>query len=604
MEQEEHDEEEVDRAREDESGNYSLGSIHSDRTCLGKSPDSLLEDGCGGQTSGSRGCGGQQPKHHQHRHKEHNQIQPGNTPQGKSVKSQPEGNQHILGPTKNGEASNRLALLQASTHFEGQPHQESSGQQSYQSQSIQVQQLNKFSKCRYSQDQVSQQSKGESYRDTSSGQSSMDTYDAQTSEEARPSPSQNSSSPKEWFSSESEGFGKSSPIGDICLKPASVVSREKGMETIRRAAKERTYWCSTPPAQSSDALDLPHPSLLGEVDTRNGSSVQAGGKEERKEDDLIPTSAFCLTDIGLRRLEDAKTGTLRPKKRKKGKSEAGSANKGGRENSKQCAELTEKRSEMYSPAAAGRGEQKENEKGSRTGTLRPKKGRLKVLAPGGVQEEEAIKRGMESGGAITGDVLGEQSNKISVHSKSNNKLVSEVDSEVSKSNTLSSEISSSELPGKGLKEAEKETNLELDWGERARMDENNDVLKISMDWREGNFLNEENSKVSDLSFLKAKTVRESRQDQNKALQENNMQENAERCSGEDMLNPARESGEKSLEHNSAKQTDTDVKAVTADEGDIRTDNTEVKADDTDVKASATASVVMDTLLSISEVSHE
>ena len=428
----------------------------------------------------------------------------------------------------------------------------------------------------------------------------MDTYDAQTSEEARPSPSQKSSSPKEWFSSESEGFGKSSPIGDICLKPASVVSREKGMETIRRAAKERTYWCSTPPAQSSDALDLPHPSLLGEVDTRNGSSVQAGGKEERKEDDLIPTSAFCLTDIGLRRLEDAKTGTLRPKKRKKGKSEAGSANKGGRENSKQCAELTEKRSEMYSPA--GGGEQKENEKGSRTGTLRPKKGRLKVLAAGGVQEEDAIKRGMESGAVITGDVLGEQSNKISVHSKSNNKLVSEVDSEVSKSNTLSSEISSSELSsGKGLKEAEMETNLELDWVERARMDENNDVLKISMDWREGNFLNEENSKVSDLSFLKAKTVRESRQDQNKALQENNMQENAERC--EDMLNPAREPGEKSLEHNSAKQTDT-VKAVTADEGDIRTDNTEVKADDTDVKASATASVVMDTLLSISEVSHE
>merc|ERR1719500_1967084 len=187
------------------------------------------------------------------------------------MKSQSEGDQTERG---NVEANSRQALLQTSTIFEGQTDQESFDQ-SYQSQPIQAQQVNKYSKGRYSQDQLSQQSKGESYRDTSSGQSSMDTYDAQTYEEARPSPSQNFSSPKEWFSSESEGFGKSSPIGDICLKPASVVSKEIGMETIRRSAKERTYWCSTPPAQSSDALDLPHPSLLGEVDTRNGSSVQA-----------------------------------------------------------------------------------------------------------------------------------------------------------------------------------------------------------------------------------------------------------------------------------------------------------------------------------------
>ena len=119
---------------------------------------------------------------------EHNQIQQ----HGKSAKSQSEGGQHILDQAKNGEASSRLALLQSSKIFEEQPGQESLVQ-SYQSQPIQVQQLTKFSKCRYSQDQLSQQSKGESYRDTSSGQSSMDTYDAQTYEEARPSTSQKSS---------------------------------------------------------------------------------------------------------------------------------------------------------------------------------------------------------------------------------------------------------------------------------------------------------------------------------------------------------------------------------------------------------------------------
>ena len=111
-----------------------------------------------------------------------------------------------------------------------------------------------------------------------------------------------------------------------------------------------------------------------------------------------------------------------------------------------------------------------------------------------------------------------------------------------------------------------------------------------MDWRKGNFLKEDNA--SDLNILKPKLVLESGQDKN----EKNMSENSERCPAEDFLNPARESGD------SAKQTDT-VKTVTVDEEDTRTYNTDVKADTTDVKASTATSVAMDTLLSISEVSH-
>ena len=578
------------------------GFILMKKTCSGKSPDSLLEDGCGGQTSGSRGCGGQ-PKHPQHRQIEHNQIQPGNVLQSKSVKSQSEGDQHILDQTRrgNGDATNRLALLQTRTNFEGQLDQESFGQ-GYQNQPIQVEQVNKFSKGRHSlQDQ---QSKGECYRDTSSGQSSMDTYDAQTSEEARPSTTQQrGSSPKEWFSKESEGLGKSSPIDDTCLKPAAVVSKESRAEKspLRKATEERAYWYTpATPIQSSGALDFPPSSLLGEVDTtRKCSSNQPGGKEQRKEDDLQPDAAgFCIGDIGLRSVGDEKTGTLRPKKRKKGKSELGSG-KGSREKIKHCnTDLTKNRSENRTQMDST-GDQKENQNGSKTGTLRPKKGRLKVLAAG-PSEEDARKRGGGSS-VITGDVLGERINKISLLSKST-EMVNEVDSEVSNTNTLRQQKSPLEVSVEGMKEAEKETNPELDWLKSPALEENNDVLKISMDWRKENILNEGNFKVSDMSILKPKT--ESGQDKNRAIHENNLPENAETCSGEGItiLKSPRDSEEKSLAHNCAKQTDS-VKAVTADEEDIKTYNTDVKTDDTDVKASAASSMAMDTLLSISEVNH-
>jgi len=536
-----------------------------------------------------------------------NQIQSGNIQQqGKSMKSQSEGDQTERG---NVEANSRQALLQTSTIFEGQTDQESFDQ-SYQSQPIQAQQVNKFSKGRYSQDQLSQQSKGESYRDTSSGQSSMDTYDAQTYEEAGPSTSQRASSPKEWFSIESEGFGKSSPIVDAYLKPASVVSKDKGMENslTRKTAEEGAYWYSPPtPIQPSGVLDLPPPPLLGEVDTRKGYFIQLeAGKGGRKEDDLQPASLdpvdFCIGDIGLRSVggeaKTAGTGTLRPKKRKKGKSQLGSSAKGSRENSKHCTELTENRGENRSHLEST-GDLKENQSRSKTGTLRPKKGRLKVSAAG-AREEDTIKRGMESA-VITGDVLGERSNKISMHTKSN-KLASEMDSEISKTNTLRLKMTTPELSSKGLKEAEKETNPEVDSVESARLDENNDILKISMDWRKGDFLSEDNLKASDMSILKPKTVKESRPDKNKTTHGNNLSENSENGSGEDIdiLNSSRESEEKSLAHNHAKENNT-VNAVAAEEQDIRTCNTDVNADDTDAKASAGTAVAMDTLLSISEV---
>ena len=163
-------------------------------------------------------------------------------------------------------------------------------------------------------------------------------------------------------------------------------------------------------------------------------------------------------------------------------------------------------------------------------------------------------------------------------------------------------MTSPELSSKGLKEAEKETNSEVDSVESARLDENNDILKISMDWRKGDFLSEDNLKASDMSILKPKTVKESRPDENKTLHENNLSENSENGFGEDVdiLNSSRESEEKSLAHNHAKENNT-VNAVAAEEQDIRTCNTDVNADDTDAKASAGTAVAMDTLLSISEV---
>ena len=536
-----------------------LGSgAHFDNRYLGKSPDSLLEDGGGGRTSGNRGCG-VPAKLSQHRQMEHSQSKAENPPDYKNMKSQSEGSQH-----GESDANSRTAMSTTNKIFEVQFEQKHFDQ----NQPIQAEQHNRFSKAVYNQDQFNQQSKGDSYRDTSSGQSSMDTCDAQTSEEARPSASQKSPSRREWFPTESKG------IEDICLKPASVVSKDKEKENslIRKAIEDEAYWC-TPPTSIQSSSPFHFPSLC-EVDTRMGCSTLPP-KEERKEDDLQPASVDIagsyIGDIGLRSF-GAKAGTLRPKKRKKVKSELGIAKGSTKENSKQGGEFPEDRSENRIHRDST-GDYKGYQKGSKTGTLRPKKSRLKVVAP---EPQDATKPGRETA-VITGDVLGEKGNKISTDTK---ELVNVVDLVVLKTKKSSPELSS---------EVFRVEDNEQDCIESARLDGHQNALKINMDWEGENFLNKENNiEVSDISILKPKTAKEVLPDKNKTMQENNLSMKTESGSCEDNNMMMERQGKKSP----ALETETG-KVAAVDEEDIKTG--------TEDKVNAEPSVALDTLLSISEV---
>ena len=532
----------------------------------GKSPDSLLEDGGGGHSA--RGCeGGKEAKEAEHGRMGSSQGQPADIDNHKKyLRGVSVGDQHLLDESltfqyqttkRNYDMAKKRN--QTNTNDEGNRAQENCHNQP----------ISKSSKLRYSQDQErSQQSKGETYRDTSSGQSSMDTYEAQLYEDPKPSISQMSSN--QWFSIEPDELRRSPPIDDNCLKPASVVSKEKEIEGNLGREEEGAYWYFPQSLiKSSDVLDPPESPTCGAlVTTRDPSFLYR--KEAREEDDLeIPTVHFSDFGIQSRPSNEAMTGTLRPKKRKKNvKMES--------ERGKLKESLSKNKKLKDSPVG-------ENHSRSKTSTLRPKKGRLKSSTAEPGQESSGPQ--VETTIIVTENVLKEKSNNILTHSYKDRPFI-EDDVSPSKSDTLLRQNGSVpdlcdvSLPSGGGEKSESEAAW-LDWVENTRPpeDKTNRLKRRS-------FSNEDNLNASDLSILRTNLT---------TMSLKGSREEIERVKdyscdeGSNLPQPTKELKDKDLGNQLKPDEAAKVEEVAGDQEGVQTTHSDAKALD------------MDTLLSITEV---
>ena len=429
--------------------------------------------------------------------------------------------------------------------------------------------ISKSSKLRYSQDQErSQQSKGETYRDTSSGQSSMDTYEAQLYEDPKPSISQMNSN--QWFSIEPDELRRSPPIDDNCLKPASVVSKEKEIEGNLGREEEGAYWYFPQSLiKSSDVLDPPESPTCGAlVTTRDPSFLHR--KEAREEDDLeIPAVHFSDFGIQSKPSNEAMTGTLRQKKRKKNvKMES--------ERGKLKESLSTDKKLKDSPVG-------ENHSRSKTSTLRPKKGRLKSSTAEPGQESSGPQ--VETTIIVTENVLKEKSNNILTHSYKDRPFI-EDDVSPSKSDTLLRQNGSVpdlcdvSLPSGGGEKSESEAAW-LDWVENTRPpeDKTNRLKRRS-------FSNEDNLDASDLSIIRTNLT---------TMSLKGSREEIERVKdyscdeGSNLPQPTKELKDKDLGNQLKPDEAAKVEEVAGDQEGVQTTHSDAKALD------------MDTLLSITEV---
>ena len=532
----------------------------------GKSPDSLLEDGGGGHSA--RGCeGGKEAKEAEHGRMGSSQGQPADIDNHKKyLRGVSVGDQHLLDESltfqyqttkRNYDMAKKRN--QTNTNGEGNRAQENCHNQP----------ISKSSKLRYSQDQErSQQSKGETYRDTSSGQSSMDTYEAQLYEDPKPSISQMNSN--QWFSIEPDELRRSPPIDDNCLKPASVVSKEKEIEGNLGREEEGAYWYFPQSLiKSSDVLDPPESPTCGAlVTTRDPSFLHR--KEAREEDDLeIPTVHFSDFGIQPKPSNEAMTGTLRPKKRKKNvKMES--------ERGKLKESLSTDKKLKDSPVG-------ENHSRSKTSTLRPKKGRLKSSTAEPGQESSGPQ--VETTIIVTENVLKEKSNNILTHSYKDRPFI-EDDVSPSKSDTLLRQNGSVpdlcdvSLPSGRGEKSESEAAW-LDWVENTRPpeDKTNRLKRRS-------FSNEDNLNASDLSIIRTNLT---------TMSLKGSREEIERVKdyscdeGSNLPQPTKEWKDKDLGNQLKPDKAAKVEEVAGDQEGVQTTHSDAKALD------------MDTLLSITEV---
>ena len=532
----------------------------------GKSPDSLLEDGGGGHSA--RGCErGKEAKEAEHGRMGSSQGQPADIDNHKKyLRGVSVGDQHLLDESltfqyqttkRNYDMAKKRN--QTNTNGEGNRAQENCHNQA----------IGKSSKLRYIQDQErSQQSKSETYRDTSSGQSSMDTYEAQLYEDPKPSISQMNSN--QWFSIEPDELKRSPPIDDNCLKPASVVSKEKEIEGNLGREEEGAYWYFPQSLiKSSDVLDPPESPTCGAlVTTRDPSFLHR--KEAREEDDLeIPTVHFSDFGIQSRPSNEAMTGTLRPKKRKKNvKMES--------ERGKLKESLSKNKKLKDSPVG-------ENHSRSKTSTLRPKKGRLKSSTAEPGQESSGPQ--VETTIIVTENVLKEKSNNILTHSYKDRPFI-EDDVSPSKSDTLLRQNGSVpdlcdvSLPSGRGEKSESEAAW-LDWVENTRPpeDKTNRLKRRS-------FSNEDNLNASDLSIIRTNLT---------TMSLKGSREEIERVKdyscdeGSNLPQPTKELKDKDLGNQLKPDEAAKVEEVAGDQEGVQTTHSDAKAPD------------MDTLLSITEV---
>ena len=532
----------------------------------GKSPDSLLEDGGGGHSA--RGCeGGKEAKEAEHGRMGSSQGQVADIDNHKKyLRGVSVGDQHLLDESltfqyqttkRNYDMAKKRN--QTNTNGDGNRAQDNCHNQP----------ISKSSKLRYIQDQErSQQSKGETYRDTSSGQSSMDTYEAQLYEDPKPSISQMSSN--QWFSIEPDELKRSPSIDDNCLKPASVVSKEKEIEGNLGREEEGAYWYFPQSLiKSSDVLDPPESSTCGAlVTTRDPSFLHR--KEAREEDDLeIPAVHFSDFGIQSRPSNEAMTGTLRPKKRKKNvKMES--------ERGKLKESLSTDKKLKDSPVG-------ENHSRSKTSTLRPKKGRLKSSTAEPGQESSGPQ--VETTIIVTENVLKEKSNNIVTNSYKDRPFI-EDDVSPSKSDTLLRQNGSVpdlcdvSLPSGRGEKSESEAAW-LDWVENTRPpeDKTNRLKRRS-------FSNEDNLNASDLSILRTNLT---------TMSLKGSREEIERVKdyscdeGSNLPQPTKEWKDKDLGNQLKPDKAAKVEEVAGDQEGVQTTHSDAKALD------------MDTLLSITEV---
>ena len=532
----------------------------------GKSPDSLLEDGGGGHSA--RGCeGGKEAKEAEHGRMGSSQGQVADIDNHKKyLRGVSVGDQHLLDESftfqyqttkRNYDMAKKRN--QTNTNGDGNRAQDNCHNQP----------ISKSSKLRYIQDQErSQQSKGETYRDTSSGQSSMDTYEAQLYEDPKPSISQMNSN--QWFSIEPDELKRSPPIDDNCLKPASVVSKEKEIEGNLGREEEGAYWYFPQSLiKSSDVLDPPESPTCGAlVTTRDPSFLHR--KEAREEDDLeIPSVHFSDFGIQSKPSNEAMTGTLRPKKRKKNvKMES--------ERGKWKESLSKDKKLKDSPVG-------ENHSRSKTSTLRPKKGRLKSSTAEPGQESSGPQ--VETTIIVTENVLKEKSNNILTHSYKDRPFI-EDDVSPSKSDTLLRQNGSVpdlcdvSLPSGGGEKSESEAAW-LDWVENTRPpeDKTNRLKRRS-------FSNEDNLDASDLSIIRTNLT---------TMSLKGSREEIERVKdyscdeGSNLPQPTKELKDKDLGNQLKPDEAAKVEEVAGDQEGVQTTHSDAKAPD------------MDTLLSISEV---
>ena len=532
----------------------------------GKSPDSLLEDGGGGHSA--RGCeGGKEAKEAEHGRMGSSQGQPADIDNHKKcLRGVSVGDQQLLDESltfqyqttkRNYDMAKKRN--QTNTNGEGNRAQENCHNQP----------ISKSSKLRYIQDQErSQQSKGETYRDTSSGQSSMDTYEAQLYEDPKPSISQMNSN--QWFSIEPDELRRSPPIDDNCLKPASVVSKEKEIEGNLGREEEGAYWYFPQSLiKSSDVLDPPESPTCGAlVTTRDPSFLHR--KEAREEDDLeIPSVHFSDFGIQPKPSNEAMTGTLRPKKRKKNvKMES--------ERGKLKESLSKDKKLKDSPVG-------ENHSRSKTSTLRPKKGRLKSSTAEPGQESSGPQ--VETTIIVTENVLKEKSNNILTHSYKDRPFI-EDDVSPSKSDTLLRQNGSVpdlcdvSLPSGRGEKSESEAAW-LDWVENTRPpeDKTNRLKRRS-------FSNEDNLDASDLSIIRTNLT---------TMSLKGSREEIERVKdyscdeGSNLPQPTKELKDKDLGNQLKPDEAAKVEEVAGDQEGVQTTHSDAKAPD------------MDTLLSITEV---
>ena len=532
----------------------------------GKSPDSLLEDGGGGHSA--RGCeGGKEAKEAEHGRMGSSQGQPADIDNHKKyLRGVSVGDQHLLDESltfqyqttkRNYDMAKKRN--QTNTNGEGNRAQENCHNQA----------ISKSSKLRYSQDQErSQQSKSETYRDTSSGQSSMDTYEAQLYEDPKPSISQMNSN--QWFSIEPDELRRSPPIDDNCLKPASVVSKEKEIEGNLGREEEGAYlYFPQSLIKSSDVLDPPESPTCGAlVTTRDPSFLHR--KEAREEDDLeIPAVHFSDFGIQSKPSNEAMTGTLRPKKRKKNvKMES--------ERGKLKESYSKDKKLKDSPV-------RENHSRSKTSTLRPKKGRLKSSTAEPGQESSGPQ--VETTIIVTENVLKEKSNNILTNSYKDRPFI-EDDVSPSKSDILLRQNGSVpdlcdvSLPSGGGEKSESEAAW-LDWVENTRPPE--DKTKRL---KRRSFSNEDNLNASDLSILRTNLTTMSlkgSRDEIERVKDYSCDE------GSNLPQPTKEWKDKDLGNQLKPDEAAKVEEVAGDQEGVQTTHSDAKAPD------------MDTLLSITEV---